>query len=178
MALWRVDGDGKPTALGPIYPPPPGFTARRIAAGADGLTRVLWSDANGNAILWTISADNVFLGSFSLGLTDVIAGAWTGRFDPADFVDCDGDTPAVASFEQNGSAVVGILDAIENACGFGGVKFQGTLEGNSLVGTVTGGGFQKGTARGTLSGATLEITLESSCPGILCIPGGRMRLHR
>ena len=66
MALWRVDGDGRPTALGPIYPPPLGFTARRVAAGPDGLTSVLWTDANGAAVLWILSADNVFQKSFSL----------------------------------------------------------------------------------------------------------------
>jgi hypothetical protein len=84
MALWRIDGDGKPTARGPIYPPPPGFTASRIAAGVDGLTRVL--------------------------------------------------------------------------------------------GTIKGDRFTSGsTASATLSGATLEITLDNSFG---FIPGGRMHLHR
>ncbi len=66
-ALWRVDGDGNPTALGPIYEPPSGYLASRIAAGSDGLTRVLWTSPTGSPVLWTMSADNVFLDSFSLG---------------------------------------------------------------------------------------------------------------
>jgi hypothetical protein len=65
IALWRVDGDGTPTARGPVYPPPPGFTANRISAGSDGLTRVLWAGPGG-AILWIMSADNVFQESFPI----------------------------------------------------------------------------------------------------------------
>ncbi len=176
MALWRVDGDGNPTALGPVYPPPPGFTASRIAAGSDGLTRALWSDADDNAILWTMSADNVFQGSFSLGPVDVIAGAWTGKFDSADFVDCDSNTPAQASLTRKGENVVGTLSATENFCGFGNVTFQGTLRGSSLSGTIKGDRFTGGsTASGTLSGAALEITLNNSFG---FIPGGQMHLHR
>lgn len=176
MALWRVDGDGSPTALGPIYPPPPGFEASRIAAGSDGLTRVLWSDADGNAILWTMSADNVFQGTFSLGPADSIAGTWTGKFDSADFVDCDSNTPAQASFTQDGESVVGTLNATENFCGFASVTFQGTLKGNSLAGSISGDRFTSGsTASGTPTGATLEITLTNSFG---FIPGGQMHLHR
>ncbi len=70
MALWRVDGDGSPTALGPVYAPPSGYMASRIAAGSDGLTRVLWTSLSGSAVLWTMSTDNVFLDSFSLGPDD------------------------------------------------------------------------------------------------------------
>lgn len=64
MALWRVDGDGNPTARGPVYPPPAGFWASRVASGSDGLTRVLWTGPSGSAVLWTMSADNVFQESF------------------------------------------------------------------------------------------------------------------
>jgi hypothetical protein len=174
MALWRVNGDGNPTALGPIYPPPPGFTASRIAAGPDGLTRVLWSDVNGNAILWTMSADNIFQESFIQ--EDSIAGAWAGKFDSADPVDCDGDTPAQASFTRDGENVVGILRATENVCGFASVTFQGTLKGDKLVGTISGDRFRNGSsASGALSGTTLELTVSNSSG---FIPGGRMHLHR
>ena len=63
IALWRVDGGGNPTALGPIYAPPSGYWASRIAAGSDGLTRVLWTSASGSAVLWTMSADNILVDS-------------------------------------------------------------------------------------------------------------------
>ena len=49
MALSRVDLAGNPTVLGPVYAPPAGFTASRIAAGC-GLTRVLWTNVNGAAV--------------------------------------------------------------------------------------------------------------------------------
>jgi len=107
-----------------------------------------------------------------------IAGAWTGKFDPADPVDCDGNTPAQASFTRDGESVIGTLSATENGCGFMSVTFQGTLQGNALAGTVIGDRFKNGQARGTLSGATLEINLTSSCPGALCVPGGQLHLHR
>ena len=107
-----------------------------------------------------------------------IAGAWTGKFDSVDFIDCDSNTPAQASFQQNGSAIVGTLNATENGCGFTAVTFEGTLQGNVLEGTLRGGNFQSGRAYGTLSGTNLEIELGSSCPGIMCIPGGQMHLHR
>ena len=79
IALWRVDGDGNPTALGPIYAPPSGYWASRIAAGSDGLTRVLWTNPSGSAVLWTMSADNVFLNSFSPGPDGAPASAERGR---------------------------------------------------------------------------------------------------
>jgi hypothetical protein len=107
-----------------------------------------------------------------------VSGAWTGKFDPADFIGCDGNSPASASFEQTGATVHGILNAPENGCGFLDVTLEGTMKGTFLVRTVAGGGFNDGIANGYLAGATLEINLSSSCPGALCIPGGVMRLHR
>jgi sugar lactone lactonase YvrE len=176
MALWRVDDPGNPTALGPIYPPPSGFTASRVAAGPDGLTRVLWTDVNGNAVLWILSADNVLQRSFDLGPAPAagIAGAWTGTFDSADFVDCDSGTPAQASFTQDGEVVVGTLNA-PNDCGFTNATFRGTLRGETLGGTVTGDRFTNAVAKGTLSSSSLEITITN---GFGLIPGGRMHLHR
>lgn len=107
-----------------------------------------------------------------------ITGTWSGKFDPADFVDCDGNTPAQASFQQNGLDIVGTLNATENGCGFTRVTLRGTLQGTTLDGTVTGDRFSNGTAKAALSGTTLEIALTSACPGELCIPGGQMHLHR
>ena len=67
MALYRVDGQGNVTARGPIYDAPAGFTAQRIGAGPDGLTQVLWNDLDGTALLWQMSADNVYQQSFPIG---------------------------------------------------------------------------------------------------------------
>jgi hypothetical protein len=107
---------------------------------------------------------------------DVIAGAWRGKFDSADFVDCDSNTPAQATFTRNGENVVGTLNATENFCGFGNVTFQGTLRGSSLAGTISGDRFKNGSsASGVLSGTTLELTVSNSFG---FIPGGQMHLRR
>ena len=107
--------------------------------------------------------------------TGNIAGAWTGTFDTADPIDCDSSISAQASFQQDGSAVVGTL-AVQGGCGFSGVTFQGSLKGNTLAGTVTGNSFSIGSgANGILSGATLEIAVFNSSG---YIPGGQMHLHR
>jgi hypothetical protein len=108
-----------------------------------------------------------------------VTGTWTGSFVTVDPFDCDDTpTPARADFQQNGSVVTGSLNAPENGCGFTGVAFQGTLQGSTLTGTITGNRFTGGTATGTLSEPTLQITVTNSCPGVLCIPGGQMQLHR
>ena len=70
--LLRQDGclergqRGNPSNQGPIYCAPPGFTARRITAGSDGLTRVLWTSAGDGALVWILSADNAYQESFYL----------------------------------------------------------------------------------------------------------------
>jgi len=67
MSLDRVDDSGNVTVRGPVYEAPIGFTARRLGAGPDGSTRVLWTDLEGSALLWLMSADNVYLQSFRIG---------------------------------------------------------------------------------------------------------------
>jgi len=105
-----------------------------------------------------------------------IAGAWTGTFDSADFVDCDSDTPAQATFDVNGSTVTGLLSATFNGCGFSNATFQGTLAGTTLTGIIAPGSrFTNATVTGTLSATTLEVRLNN---GAGLIPGGTMHLHR
>jgi streptogramin lyase len=129
------------------------------------------------------SGDSVFLASEPDDATNAvgadITGSWAGTFDPWDFIDCDGTIPGQASFQQNGEDVVGILNAT-GGCGFTSAAFQGKLQGDALVGAVTGDSFHYGAARvnGMLSGSNLEVTIEVACPGVLCIPGGAMHLHR
>jgi hypothetical protein len=67
IALWRIDDSGNVTARGPVYSAPAGFTASHVGAGPDGFTQVLWNDLNGSALLWQMSADNVFQESFPVG---------------------------------------------------------------------------------------------------------------
>jgi hypothetical protein len=67
MALFRVDDSGNVSARGPVYAAPAGFAAQRVGAGPDGLTRVLWTDLNGSALLWQMSADNVYEQAFPVG---------------------------------------------------------------------------------------------------------------
>jgi len=143
----------------------------------DQLTGLSKSYVNPQGAAFQPIQDELF--TCSSGANGSIAGTWTGTFDPADYIDCDGGTPAQASFQQNGSVFVGTLNATGNSCGFAGVTLQGTLNGSALDGTVAGDRFTSGsTAKGTLSGTNLEISLTDVCPGALCIPGGQMHLHR
>jgi hypothetical protein len=104
-----------------------------------------------------------------------ISGAWTGTFNTNDSLECDKSvsTPAQATFEQNGSTVVGTLTAT-GPCGLGAVTFAGRLQGNTLSGTIQNGPFFSGSREGTLSGATLEITAANGYDYIM----GQLHLHR
>jgi hypothetical protein len=107
-----------------------------------------------------------------------VAGAWTGDFDSADPLDCNPGHQAQASFTVDGHNVVGTLN-VQGDCGFQNVRFQGTIDGSMLKGTVTGDTFSNGsTAVGSVWGSTsskLDLGLTNSF-GL--IPGGQMRLHR
>ena len=104
-----------------------------------------------------------------------VAGSWVGRFDSADMVDCDSNTPAQAAFERDGAHVTGTLQATENFCGFATVRFDGLVDGDRISGTLTGDRFTKAHAFGVIAGSTLELTLVN---GFGFIPGGTMHLHR
>ncbi len=110
-----------------------------------------------------------------------IAGAWTGTFNSFDFVDCESNVPAQATFTQQDSTVDGTLDALQNGCGTQNVVIHATFDGPSLHGTIDSSSgryaFRSGsTVTGTLSGSTLEIALHDQRGGY--IPGGTMQLHR
>jgi streptogramin lyase len=73
----RFDGGSGQTALdgvddagsvvrGATYGPYPGWTARAVATGADGLTRVLWTSEDGSASLW-LEGSHGNQGSFQFG---------------------------------------------------------------------------------------------------------------
>jgi len=58
LVLHNIDGSGGPGASGP-YGPFAGWVPAAIADSADGLTRVLWKNANGPAALWLVLAGGV-----------------------------------------------------------------------------------------------------------------------
>ena len=60
-----------------------------------------------------------------------IAGAWTGTFNSFDFVDCESNVPAQATFTQQDSTVDGTLDALQNGCGTQNVVIHATFDGPS-----------------------------------------------
>ncbi len=103
-----------------------------------------------------------------------VAGAWTGtlRSDNIEICTFDG-IPAQATFQQDGSAVRGTLNAPTAPCmAVNARSFTGTLQGTSLVGT--DGTF--GSVQGSLGGTTLEIRLGVNPYGY---PSeGVMELHR
>lgn len=121
IALWVVNSAGQVTTYGGIYPAPADMNARRIAAGPDGSSRVLFTNYGLSAILWQMSADGIFESSIvasAVARAIDMTGFWTGTFGSADLVDCDTNTPAKASFEQNSSTFVGALDSSQSSCGF------------------------------------------------------------
>ncbi len=54
-ALWTVSATGVVT--GTAYPNAPGWTAKALADGPDGLAHVLWNNTNGTIALWTVAAN-------------------------------------------------------------------------------------------------------------------------
>ncbi len=65
MAVWSVDNSGAVRNSGTVYgPSPSGQVAARVSAGADGLTRVLWTSPDGNGSVSLMGSDNVLRRSF------------------------------------------------------------------------------------------------------------------
>lgn len=85
-----------------------------------------------------------------------IAGAWTGTYNGISY-SCD--TSVQASFGQTGPAVLGTLTAT-GPCGDV-FHFNGTLQGNTLSGSITDFDTIVGGAYGVLLGSTLEITFDN-----------------
>jgi hypothetical protein len=111
-----------------------------------------------------------------------VAGSWTGTFTSADYIDCDPPAPASASFDQVGSVVTGTLDAPNVFCGPKDVQFSGTMDGDTLIGTVNGRDYGNENYSGarvlgrlSSSGTELKLTITN---GFGLIPGGVLDLHR
>ena len=182
MQVWKVGEDGSRIAVGGTYERE-GMVPRRIATGGDGLVRVLWGGDGGAGEIWFLDSVGNHVDVSIPALPPTIAGDWRGTFESVDFVDCDGPVSASANFTVDGSTVDGVLNAEEQGCGAIGAAFHGTLEGNTLQGSVIGGTghyqFTVGSsASGTLTGTTLELGIQAQGRGLLPIPGGTMHLHR
>lgn len=98
-----------------------------------------------------------------------IAGAWTGTFS----TDICGGFLEQASFEQNGSTVVGGFKGIGASCNWD-LFFTGTLQGNTLSGSVTDHDIFVGGGHGAFSSSSLEITIDNGGSFVL----GQLHLHR
>jgi hypothetical protein len=182
VAIGVVGGAGE-VQYGPIYSSPEELTARHVATGPDGSSRVLFTDGQGGAVLWLMSPAGVFQGSFDLTSAAPsggnIAGLWTGTWNHSSNPSCDPSSivpgiPAQAAFEQKGSIVRGTLSTAFVPCGWGVVTYQSTLQGNTLEGSVRDDDGFEFPAHGTLSFSSLEITIDNGGGYII----GRLKLHR
>lgn len=182
VAMGIVGGAGE-VQYGPIYTSPGRLTARRVAAGPDGSSRVLFADGGGGAVLWLLSPDGLSQGSFDLtGPTPSvgnIAGPWFGLWSHESSPSCDPSATdpgilAQAIFKQDGSTVQGILLTPSVPCGWGEVTYQGTLQGYTLTGSLRDGEGLEFPAHGYLSGSSLEITIDNGGDYVI----GRLLLHR
>jgi len=105
-----------------------------------------------------------------------VAGVWTGSYDAGEDLDCTASTSAQASFTVDDQNVTGTLNAAGD-CGFENVLFQGTIQGSTLTGTISGSRFSPGSrASGDVYGSTgLQLILVD---GQFAYSGGAMNLHR
>ena len=84
-----------------------------------------------------------------------VTGAWSGTFQSDDMLGCGGST-ASATFQQVGATVTGNL--VTSSCGVGGL-FQGTLQGNTLMGKIAMEGCVGGGVSGTINGSELSLSI-------------------
>jgi hypothetical protein len=161
-----------------------GMTNMKVRVRAtDVLTGIHEEYDNLQGSIYQPVADTTSFASCSAGPAVSVAGAWSGTFDSADVADCDSNVPAQASFAQDGLSVTGTLDAPGDACGPNRVKFVGTIDGDTLQGTVQGFAYgfvgsypyRNAHASGTISGSSLDLVIVN---GEGLIPGGFLHLHR
>jgi hypothetical protein len=84
-----------------------------------------------------------------------VTGSWSGTFQSYDPQGC-GSSSASATFEQAGAAITGKL--VTSSCGVSGV-FEGTLQGNMLLGSIKMDGCVGGGVSGTMNGSQLSLTV-------------------
>lgn len=105
-----------------------------------------------------------------------IAGNWTGTWDHTKVDACASSTsmPAQATFDPDGSVVRGTLSTASIPCGWGALTFLGTLQGDTLGGLFKDDEGLDFHAAGTLSGGSLEITIDNGGSFVI----GQLHLHR
>jgi hypothetical protein len=84
-----------------------------------------------------------------------VTGTWSGTFQSDDMQSCGGST-ATATFQQVGSTVTG--NVVTSECGVGGL-FQGTLQGNTLMGKIAMEGCVGGGVSGTINGSEISLSI-------------------
>jgi hypothetical protein len=84
-----------------------------------------------------------------------VTGAWSGTFQSDDMSGCGGST-ASATFQQVGATITG--NVVTSSCGVGGL-FQGTLQGNMLMGKIAMEGCVGGAVSGTMNGSELSLSV-------------------
>ena len=58
-SLWTVNANGA-FSYGPNYGPYPGWSAKSISDGPDGLTHLLWAKTDGTTAVWNVAPDGTF----------------------------------------------------------------------------------------------------------------------
>jgi hypothetical protein len=84
-----------------------------------------------------------------------VTGSWSGTFQSYDPSGC-GSSTASATFAQVGAAITGKLAT--SSCGVSGY-FEGTLQGNMLLGSIKMDGCVGGGVSGTMNGSELSLTI-------------------
>jgi hypothetical protein len=106
-----------------------------------------------------------------------IAGAWSGTFEANDS-SC-GKSSALATFQQNGANVTGNLKT--STCGVAGY-FSGTLQGDTLIGSIKMEGCTGGEVSGIVGAAQISLSVgDLTKPLVTDRPvmiGGIVTLHR
>jgi hypothetical protein len=84
-----------------------------------------------------------------------VTGTWSGTFQSYDPSGC-GSSTASATFQQVGATITGKL--VTSSCGVSGA-FEGTLQGNMLLGSIKMDGCVGGGVSGTMNGSALSLTV-------------------
>jgi hypothetical protein len=84
-----------------------------------------------------------------------LTGTWTGTFQAYDSSLC-GNSPASATFSQNGTSVTGVIKTSD--CGVSG-GFRGSLQGTQVLGWVDMTGCTGGGVSGTFTNGRISVTI-------------------
>ena len=103
LEIWTLNAQLNVVAYSPVYGGTPGWTPAEIAAGNDGLVRVLWNSTAGGGALWLLSATGQFMNAQSYG---PFAG-WTATAIAVDA----GSNTRILWVSSGGAGVIWSVDA-------------------------------------------------------------------